>query len=736
MKKLLLSLLLTSTGSVLISAATVKQWDFNSLVFDGNPAIGIVRPNNGIGYPAESVAGVVNSFGQVSTASGSSDPNTLDNTHWRLGSIANTGGFPTATNANKTAGAQFRVNSSGYTNLHLMWDQENSATASRYWRIQYTTNAGSIWLDTTNLIVANPIGTPNPDTDTPTWLLGLTADFSALANVNDNTNFGFRFVSEFELTATGSGTNAYIANRTNSTYGVNGTFWLDMVTITGDDADPGNQWPAISAIPDQVVLTNQSTGPLAFTVSDAETDASNLVLTVVSTAPSLIGSFSFGGSDNNRTITVTPAAGQIGTAVVSVRAKDGGGKVTESSFRFTVVGTPTISRIFPQTTSWDVPLSNSFTVINLPGDPTTWSVTASSSNTNLVTNPNIVISGSDTNRTMLITPQTNALGDTIITIVATNAGYTATTNFLLRLAPAYIVEWNMLVVTSNTALATLPPTSVAVGLAVSDLSRGPGIGASGLTSGYSANRWENPASAFSPGNPSLSNAVFRGDFYQFTVTVQSNLNLSLATLDASLRRSALNAALNFQWQYSLDGFATPGVVILPRGPVWSVLGLTNGTTFTYQGRTSGSAPANLEQYDWLIKDVPGRTDLTTTPGDAIGTIDLTTISQLQAINGPKTVTIRLYGWGNASTVDSNTTGLGRVNGPRLRGTVTPSLVIVSVGSAVQLSWPTNASGFTLQSTTNLVPTNWQPVANPVGIIGDQYVVTNSASGTQFFRLIR
>jgi hypothetical protein len=39
------------------------------------------------------------------------------------------------------------------------------------------------------------------------------------------------------------------------------------------------------------------------------------------------------------------------------------------------------------------------------------------------------------------------------------------------------------------------------------------------------------------------------------------------------------------------------------------------------------------------------------------------------------VTFRLYGWGNASTADSNTTSFGRVNGPRVRGTVvTPVLL--------------------------------------------------------------
>src|SRR5207248_2706923 len=148
-----------------------------------------------------------------------------------------------------------------------------------------------------------------------------------------------------------------------------------------------------------------------------------------------------------------------------------------------------------------------------------------------VANSNMVFAGTDTNRTVTITPQPYALGDTTISITASNAGYQATTNYLLRLAPKYIVEWNLLVVTSNTAVTTLSPTTVGAGLAVADLSRGPGIAAAGLTSGFSANRWENTNSAFSPGTPSLANAISRGDYYQFSVTVQTNMAASLVTLD-------------------------------------------------------------------------------------------------------------------------------------------------------------------------------------------------------------
>lgn len=735
MNKLFLVLLGGLTASLTASAATIKQWDFNSVDFD-SPGIGTLRPVDGIGYPAETSGGVSEQFGQVSVATGSSDPNTLDNSHWRLGSVANVGGFPAVTNANKTAGAQFHINTSGYGNLQLTWDQENSATASRYWRIQYTTN-GTTWLDTTHVITANPIGQPNPDTDTPTWQIGLNADLSSLDGASNNPDFAIRFVSEFEATATGSGTNAYVANRLTSNYGVNGTFWLDMVTITGDDLDPANQWPIITAIEDQTTLSGQATAALSFDIFDAETSVENLILSAHSSNPTLVNNFSFGGSGGQRTVTATPTGNQTGTAVITVRVKDAGNKITESSFRLTVYANPLLSRIFPQITSAAVPVTNAFTVINLPGDPNTWQVTGTSSDQNLVANGDITFEGTDTDRTVIVTPQANVLGDATITITVTSGASQATTNFLVRVAPPYVVQWDFSAF--GTTTTNLDPTFVASGIAVSALSRGPGIRAVGLGNGFGADRWNNAGSTFNPSTPNRANAISRGDYFEFAVTVTAGQRLSLATLDASLRRSALNAALNFELQYSFDGFVTPGVTILPRGPAWSVLGLTNGSTFQYQGRTSGSPPAELELYDWMIKDVPGRANLTTTPGDPIPTIDLALVSALQNVVGPTTVTFRLYAWGNASTADSNTTSLGRMNGPQLRGTIEvapiiPTLAIALSGGNVRVSWSTNASGFSLKSTPSLSPASWGAAGGTLTVEADQNVVTLPATGTQFFRL--
>ena len=66
----------------------------------------------------------------------------------------------------------------------------------------------------------------------------------------------------------------------------------------------------------------------------------------------------------------------------------------------------------------------------------------------------------------------------------------------------------------------------------------------------------------------------------------------------------------------------------------------------------------------------------------------------------------------------------------------PMLAIIRSGSNVVLTWPTNAAGFTLQSTTNLVsPAVWTTnLPSPV-IANGQNTVSNSISGPQkFYRL--
>ncbi len=66
----------------------------------------------------------------------------------------------------------------------------------------------------------------------------------------------------------------------------------------------------------------------------------------------------------------------------------------------------------------------------------------------------------------------------------------------------------------------------------------------------------------------------------------------------------------------------------------------------------------------------------------------------------------------------------------------PQLSITHAGAYVILSWPTNSVGFTLQSTTNLVPpTIWTTNSPAPVVVNGQHTVTNPISGTQqFYRL--
>jgi uncharacterized repeat protein (TIGR03803 family) len=68
--------------------------------------------------------------------------------------------------------------------------------------------------------------------------------------------------------------------------------------------------------------------------------------------------------------------------------------------------------------------------------------------------------------------------------------------------------------------------------------------------------------------------------------------------------------------------------------------------------------------------------------------------------------------------------------------IPPQLTIIPSGANVILTWPTNATGFTLQSTTNLVsPAVWSIVSPAPVVVNGQNAVTNSTPGTKkFYRL--
>ena len=204
--------------------------------------------------------------------------------------------------------------------------------------------------------------------------------------------------------------------------------------------DCGSNLPAtVSSISDQTINQNTSTGPIAFTVADVEVSAANLQLSASSSNPTLvpISAIVFGGSGSNRTVTATPALGQLGTATVTVTVNDGPNDST-SSFLLTVNGVnnpPLISTIPNQFTGIGVPAGPiSFNIGDADSPPNSLNLSGESSNPTLVPNANIVFGGSGSNRTVTLTPVSGQTGTSAITLTVSDGALSASSSFNLTVS--------------------------------------------------------------------------------------------------------------------------------------------------------------------------------------------------------------------------------------------------------------------------------------------------------------
>ena len=203
-----------ATLTVLITnPVIIAQWNFNSVTPDGNTTTGTIVPSVGSGT-ATAIGGVAPSFvGGDATL----DPAPVaDNSAWT------TTTYPASTANNKSAGVQFSASTAGKQNVVVSWSQRSSNTGGKYFRLQYSTNNGTPFSDfPVSVTVA-------------TSFTAFTNDLSTLPGVSNNSNFVFRIVGEFQSTATGSGSAAYVAaNSPTSTYASTGTTRFDMVTVSG-----------------------------------------------------------------------------------------------------------------------------------------------------------------------------------------------------------------------------------------------------------------------------------------------------------------------------------------------------------------------------------------------------------------------------------------------------------------------------------------------------------------------
>ena len=187
-------------------APTLAQWNFDTNSFPNSPA-----PSVGSGAAAL-IGGTMSTF---VSGSGSSDTNAT-NYAW------STTNYPSPSAGNKTRGVQFNVSTLGYQYIGVSWDQLVSSNASKYFRLQTTTNG-----TTFNDFAYPEVMTANGMFESKYF------DFSSLPGVNNNSNFAVRILSEFASTATGTGSSNYVTPDGVASYSTNGSVVFDMFTVVG-----------------------------------------------------------------------------------------------------------------------------------------------------------------------------------------------------------------------------------------------------------------------------------------------------------------------------------------------------------------------------------------------------------------------------------------------------------------------------------------------------------------------
>ena len=123
--------------------------------------------------------------------------------------------------------------------------------------------------------------------------------------------------------------------------------------------DGGTSNPTISGIADQLTTVNTLTPAIPFTIHDADSPLVTLTLSLDSSNSLLVptNNIIVGGSGTNRTLTVTPAAHQIGSATITVTLTDGllatnvSFLLTVDQGQLTVTGITAANKIYDGTTN-------------------------------------------------------------------------------------------------------------------------------------------------------------------------------------------------------------------------------------------------------------------------------------------------------------------------------------------------------------------------------------------------
>ncbi len=254
-------------------------------------------------------------------------------------------------------------------------------------------------------------------------------------------------VADSGITFGGSG-----ANRTVTVRPLANQSGAATITLTVTDANGGkksdafvltvtavNDAPTISDVSNQSVNEDTVMPAVTFIVGDVETAAGSLSVSGTSSNQTIVpnANIAIGGTGANRTVSVTPASNQNGSATITLTVSDGSLTGTDTFVLTvnTVNDSPTISSIANQTINEDVATGAlTFTVGDVETAAGSLTVTRTSGNQTLIPLANVVLGGSGANRTVTVTPGLNQVGSTSINLTvsdglnSTNTSFTVTVN--------------------------------------------------------------------------------------------------------------------------------------------------------------------------------------------------------------------------------------------------------------------------------------------------------------------
>ena len=248
---------------------------------------------------------------------------------------------------------------------------------------------------------------------------------------------------------------------------------------------------------------------------------------------------------------------------------------------------------------------------------------------------------------------------------------------------------------NNYGASPLTPTTTAPNVSVVGLTRGGGVGTSGTAA---AQGWG--GTGFT--NINAATAIASNKFATFGVTANAGYRVSFSSVSRfDYRRSASGAADGvLQYQVGSGAFA-------------------DITNLNFSSTSAGGA--------------------------SIGAIDLSGFAALQNVGAGTNVTFRIVNDGGTSASGTwyvfDTAGSTALD-LAVQGTVTPSgvtgapgLSLTFSGANAILTWPSSATGFTLQTNGDLATTNWANYGGTASSNSTTMSVTNSApTGNMFYRL--